>query len=375
MNPATGGSTAAGFDPETYCGGIFKGRTCGATQVSADVRVVNMLLVVDESGSMRDPPTTGAASKWTIMGQALSAALNKVKEDINFGLLLYPYKEGGINADSDSITEVCALPGDAAAAVNIPIGSGATAVQQIVDKVQSQVPAGGTPTADALARAYDYFATGDGRMLPGTRWVLLATDGGPNCNAGLTCEADRCTQNLDGKCPSGNCCSGQWGFICLDDQATTNAIAKLASSGIKTFVVGFPGSEAYATSLNTFANAGKVPNNGPNGEKYYPVSASSALDDLTKAFEAITTKLVTTCDIPLSATPQVSVDKINVAIDCKLQTPLQSTTAPDAAGADGFYIDYTFEPAHLKLVGQTCDSITAVGAHQVDIIAGCQSIN
>jgi hypothetical protein len=333
-----------------------------------------MLLVVDESGSMKKPPTTGAASKWSIMGQALSQALTKVQNEINFGLLLYPYKEGGINPDSDSISESCAVPGEASAAVNIPIGSGATAVQQIIQKVQSQSPAGGTPTAEALARAYDYYATGGGRALPGTRWVLLATDGGPNCNTALTCEADRCTANLDNNCASGNCCK-DYGHICLDDLATTSAIAKLASIGVKTFVVGIPGSEAYASSLNTFATAGKMPNNGANGEKYYPVSAATALDDLTKAFEAITSKLVTTCDIPLSATPQVGVEKINVAIDCKLQPPLQGGMAPDASDADGFYIDYTTEPAHLKLVGLPCDSLTATGAHQVDVIAGCQSIN
>jgi hypothetical protein len=254
-------------------------------------------------------------------------------------------------------------------------------VPQIIQKVQAQTPAGGTPTADALARAYDYFATGDGRTLDGTRWVLLATDGGPNCNQALSCTAERCTQNIDCKCGNGcgtttNCCEGNYGHICLDDAATTSAITKLAQIGVKTFVVGIPGSEAYANSLNTFALAGKMPNNGANGEKYFPVSATSALDDLTKAFKSITTQLVTTCDIPLTATPQVRADQINVAIDCDLQPPVPAGIAPDAATASGFYIDYSYEPepAHLKLVGASCNRVAA-GANQVDIIAGCQTIN
>ena len=37
------------------------------------------------------------------------------------------------------------------------------------------------------ARAYDYFTTGAGKSLSGDRFVLLATDGGPNCNPSLTC--------------------------------------------------------------------------------------------------------------------------------------------------------------------------------------------
>ena len=128
---AAGGSSAADFDPATYCGGIFQGRSCGATQVSADVRVVNMLLVLDSSGSMGKSLTTNGPTKWVIMQQALTSALTKVQNDINFGLLLYPYKEGGIDSNSDAFSEVCAVPDSSAAAVNIPIGSGATAVQAV----------------------------------------------------------------------------------------------------------------------------------------------------------------------------------------------------------------------------------------------------
>ena len=378
---AAGGSSAANFDPATYCGGIFQGRSCGATQVSADVRVVNMLLVLDSSGSMNQTLTTKGPTKWTIMQQALTSALTEVQDDINFGLLLYPYKDGGIDGTSDSFSEVCAVPPDSATAVNIPIGSGVTAVQAIIHKVQQQTPAGGTPTAEALARAYDYYYSGDGKNLPGTRWVILATDGGPNCNQTLTCPASSCTYNMDGSCPSGNCCedtsgANRFGYICLDDKATETAIDNLAKLGVKTFVVGIPGSEAYATYLDQFATEGKVPNNGANGELYYPVSAATALDDLTKAFESITTKLVTTCDIPLSATPQVGASEINVAVDCNLVEAVPGGVAPaaDASTADGFYIDFTQDPAHLKFVGTSCAKVEA-GAHQVDIIAGCQTIN
>lgn len=385
IRPATGG--ASSFDPETYCNGIFKGKTCSSTQVSADIRVVNMLLVLDESGSMNDAPAAGAASKWSIMSQALTTALTKVEDDINFGLLLYPYKDGGIHGDS--MSELCAIPDTGATAVNIPIGaggSGVATVQQILDKVNSQTPAGGTPTATALKRALDYFVNGDGKFLSGSRWVLLATDGGPNCNPVLSCPKETCTQNMDCKCGSGctttvNCCeasgANNYGYICLDTDATTGAIRDLAAIGVKTFVIGIPGSEAYASSLNQFADAGKMPNTGANGERFYPVSAASALTDLTQAFETITSKLVTSCDIELSETPKVSVDKINVAIDCELQTPLQSGVSPDASGADGFYIDdsYSPNPAHLKLVGTPCSRLSTTGANKVDVIVGCQSIN
>src|SRR5437868_2299358 len=56
--------------------------------------------------------------------------------------------------------------------------------------------AGGTPTAHALQLASEYFTTGSGKNLAGDKYVLLATDGGPNGNA-LTCDAMTCTTNLD----------------------------------------------------------------------------------------------------------------------------------------------------------------------------------
>ena len=204
---------------------------------------------------------------------------------------------------------------------------------------------------------------------------MLATDGGPNCNVGLTCGASTCTQNLDGKCSTSglNCCDN-YGYLCLDDAATTSAITKLGLLGVKTFVIGVPGSEAYATSLNAFATAGGVPNTSGT-TKYYAVSAASAQDDLNSALEDITTKLVKTCDIQLSSTPTVPQEQVNIAVDCKPIPAIPTGTSPDAGNANGFYIDYTQDPAHLILVGSACTNIMSAGASHVDVIAGCQGIN
>ena len=377
---ATGGST--GFDSNTYCNGLFKGQSCSQTQVQADVREVNMLIVLDESGSMNDSPASGAASKWQIMKTALNTALTKVDNDINFGLLLFPYAPGGIPSGSSDPTETCAVPDDVSVAVNVPIGgpgTGPSTLTDVLNTIAGQSPAGGTPTARALQQAYAYFTTGDGRNLSGTKWVLLATDGGPNCNSGLTCDAAQCTQNLDGKCaPNVNCCvdsnGASIGYVCLDDVRTTSQIQLLAAVGIDTFVIGIPGTEAYATSLNDFATAGKVPNtNGTGGELYYAISAASAQQDLIDAFGDITTKLIHSCDIALASNPP-DPTKVNVAIDCVPQ-PVVPTGSPADAGANGYYIDYTKNPAHLILVGAPCNNLVTTGAHNVDVIAGCPVIN
>ncbi len=385
-NADTGGATAGGktsasvagstaFDPNTYCDGLFKGQSCSQTQVEANVKTVNMLLVLDESGSMNDPPATGqTTSKWTIMKSALRTALTQVQDDINFGLLLFPYMASGISPDSNNPAETCAVPTDVADAVNVPIETGAAGVQAVLAKVDGQVPAGGTPTSRALKQAYSYFTVGDGRNLSGSKWVLLATDGGPNCNLGLTCSDSTCTQNIDKKCGGGiNCCDNA-GYICLDDAAVTTQIQQLALVGVKTFVIGIPGSDAYAASLNTFANAGQMPNKDSlTGDMYYAISATSAQQDLVDAFGTITTQLIKSCDFPLKTSPQ-DPTKVTVAVDCAKVPSVPVGTSADA-GVDGYYVDYDQKPAHVKLVGSTCNSISAQGAHHVDVIVGCQGIN
>src|SRR6185369_9103602 len=103
----------------------------------------------------------------------------------------YPYsgKSGAMLSNS------CEMP--TGAAVVVPVQAGTKAAPLILAALDANPPEGGTPTAAALARALAYYTTGAGKTLKGEKYVLLATDGGPNCNADLTCAAATCTVNLD----------------------------------------------------------------------------------------------------------------------------------------------------------------------------------
>ncbi|HET9932411.1 MAG TPA: hypothetical protein VFQ35_17020, partial [Polyangiaceae bacterium] len=66
---------------------------CGSSSVEATVKTVNMMLVIDKSGSMAsglDGTPEGMPSKWSGMQTALAQALAKVQDDINFGMVLFP---------------------------------------------------------------------------------------------------------------------------------------------------------------------------------------------------------------------------------------------------------------------------------------------
>jgi hypothetical protein len=339
-------------------------KSCGASQISATSVPANILLVIDKSGSMKDP--LGGTSRWNAMKMALGAALDKVKGNISFGLEFFP---NGPNAQ-----QVCDVPAGEAAIV-LPIGAGTTTVPQIVQAFDTNQPAGGTPTAAALARAYDYFTAGAGKALTGDRYVLLATDGGPNCNPSLTCTTATCTLNLDAPqrtCgprmadgTAANCCDAKLpngSSNCLDDAATATQIAKLAAAQVKTFVVGIAGTEAYAKSLDQFAVAGGVTN--PDAPpSYFAVTESGGVAGLTAVFSAITTRLITTCRLQLQSEPPDPM-QLNVSVDGTL-VPL---------GANGWHLDTSTTPPTIVLDGALCSKVQVSGASSVQIVYGCPTV-
>jgi hypothetical protein len=334
--------------------------SCGTSPYSASTKAVNMLLVIDRSGSMADPYGSGQ-SKWVVLQQALATALDGAKKSIAFGLELFPYSE-------EPKPPMCAL-GRGSASIQVPVGPGDTTVPTILAQLARE-PTGGTPTAAALSNAYDFFVTGDGQSLGGDKYVLLATDGGPNCNAShAACDATSCTTNLDGECPGldaggpANCCDlpNNLGVsLCLDDQETTNQLARLKAAGIETFVVGLPGTDAYASHLDRFATAGGGVN--PNAPPlYFNVDSSAGVAGLAAVFTAITKQLITTCRFQLASVPP-NPNLLNVEIDGVMIPQL---------GPDGWMLDSSTIPPTVVIKGATCSQVQTRGAESAQIIYGC----
>jgi hypothetical protein len=353
------GGVAAGSGVEA-CESFDGLDQCGVTSVEASFSAANVLLVIDKSSSMDDQPKGFALNKWDALKASLESALHEASDEMSFGLLLYPFGEN-TTIPLDCFEGCCEVPaGPAAVQVGIASGeSGATEVMQALAKTS---PGGGTPTAAALGAALAYFTTGDGKSLKGERYVLLATDGGPNCGSvDSTCGADRCTPNLDGLCPQGNCCAGE-GAYCLDDLAVVKQLEALAAASIPTFVVGIPGTEKYSKYLDSFAVAGGVSN--PNAPpSYYAVSADGGVQQLTRTFVDITTHLVRSCEVDLGEAP-ANKRLLNVAVDCQI--------VPFENGA-GWNIEPE-DSSKLLLAGDACEQLQKQGARRVDVVYGCQTI-
>ena len=127
----------------------------------------------------------------------------------------------------------------------------------LIRTLDQRVPySGSTPTS---ARISSSPSARSSTHSPGKTYVFLLTDGAPNCNA--TRKASACTVNIEGECvPStANCCDPAFGFdvrACLDSDRTISAVTGLRLHGIETFIIGMPGTSAYADLLDQLAIAG-----------------------------------------------------------------------------------------------------------------------
>jgi hypothetical protein len=191
-------------------------------------------------------------------------------------------------------------------------------VAAIQAKITSTQPGGNTPTAQAIAAATSYLTTVKDQN---TKYILLATDGEPNCASG-----GNATPNVQG---------------------TVDAITAAKAAGFLVYVIGI-GPQAALTNLQSFAVAGGTTN-------YFPATSPQALTD---AFASIS-KAVTTCTFNLSSTPP-DVNNIAVYLDKNL-------VAKD--GANG----WTLGANSLTIVlnGSACDKITSGSASQVQVLFGC----
>lgn len=377
--PGTGGATG-GTGPSTGGTGVMIGTSgqagegagaggqenCGATALQATPPRVNVLLVVDKSSSMniKDEFPEG---RWAVLGSALGAALDQTKARISYGLELFPFAD-----NPDDTPDRCETPTDLD--VLVAVGSGDPSVSDIEDALAQYEPAGGTPTADALAHALDYFENGDGKNLDGTSYVLLATDGGPNCNGDLSCDADGCVANIESEIATmqcmGNCCDAavddRGPLNCLDEDRTVAKVEALAAAGVKTFVVGIPGSQFFASTLDKLAEAGGVPN-ADAPPSYYAVTAADGAQGLTDVLTHITQGLITTCRLELSTTPD------DPHYEALLNVVIDGDEVPQK-GDDGWTVDRTTTPPTIVLAGKTCDYMEEHGAEHVQITYGCPTV-
>jgi hypothetical protein len=299
----SGGSTSEGAppSPDANCGSV----TSTATRQPAD-----MLLVLDRSSSMNYSTsndstcgrnTSNCTPRWPALTAAVNTTLSSTADTIQWGLKLFTSPTGG----------QCAVD----SGVEVPVA--ATSVTAIEAQIAATSPSNNTPTAQAIAAATAYLAT---LTDPNAKYILLATDGEPNCAPGQSSG----TTNVQG---------------------TIDAIAAAKAAGFSVYVVGIGPSVG---NLDNFAAAGGTGN-------YYPATSPQALTD---AFASIS-KLVATC---VFTSPNPPPDPNNVAVYLN-----KSLVAKD----DGNGWSFGSDPQTIVLNGSACDAAMSGAGSSVQILFGC----
>jgi hypothetical protein len=207
----------------------------------------------------------------------------------------------------------------------------------------------------ALQNASKYLASQGRRVL--AKYIVLATDGGPNCNEQLDANQCECLS------PSGpNACSRSGDSrSCLDDIATVRTVANaLAKDRIPTFVIGI-GAQAEPLArrtLSSMAIAGGRPR--PGSAAYYEATSPEALQE---AFTAVQ-RGVSQCSY---VTPSRPDDPNAISIQ------INGVSIPRSQLNGWDWIDQNY--GSIAFFGAACDVLQGVGQSQVKGTVACKDAN
>jgi len=283
---------------------------CGSAKSGTSRQPADMLLVLDRSGSMSNSTSAdtacngaGCVDRWTAVTSAVTTTLTATAGSVNWGLKLFSSTGNACGVTAG----VEVAPGSANAAANIQSTIGRTN------------PGGNTPTAQAVDAAVAYLTTGAVASDGNSKYILLATDGEPNCGAG---------SNTATNVP-----------------ATVTAITAAKNAGILVYVIGIGPS---AGNLDSFAAAGGT-------GTYFPATTPQALTD---AFATIS-KAVASCTFNITTTAGADTSNPYVYLDGTLVNKDPANGWSPGANA-----------TTIQLNGTTCDAVMT-GGGTVNVFFAC----
>lgn len=313
-----GGQAAASGDVVLTGAGGAAGMSCGQATVPIMPLPPDVLIVQDRSLSMAQDAngkacTATGCSKWSQVSTAIETVVSSATgANVNWGLVFF-------GADS-----ACGVAPNGTAIVDIaPAATSAPAIQAAFMNTQ---PQSYTPTEAAMNSAVTYMQTLTDQN---PKFILLATDGLPNCPPG----GNTTTDDSPGA-----------------ETAVTNAVA----AGFKTFVVGIAtaSDQMATTTLNTMAINGAEPQPScPAGTagctQYYSVTDTASLETALNSIIG----LVASCTISLKDAPKGFNNIVISATDATTGKPVAIPQDP----VNGWSYDATM--ANVILNGTSCANL------------------
>lgn len=310
--------------------GNNSGMNCATVNQPVSKLPPDILLIQDKSSSMGNDDSDqscqggcGANSKWSQLTSALTAVLSQTDTAVNWGIKFFS-DNGACNAS---------------AAPAVPIGPMHAAM--ITAAVNGTAPGGNTPTRNAVTNGAQYMVSVNDQN---PKFLLLATDGLPNCPSGCAGMSR----------PSSNCTMTD---NPAEDQAAEQAVADAAAMGFRTFVVGIGNVTVAQNTLNAMAMAGGVPQMGV-ATSYYAATDQAALESALTAIVGV----ANTCIFTIPPPPNNSTDQTHIGVQVNGVDLKQ-----DRSHANGWDFAGT---GQVQVYGPSCDAIMA-GTATVAIVFKC----
>jgi hypothetical protein len=317
-----GGSTSSGeggdlgFDAGPIGdGSVNDSDACGSVMLKTHTKPGNIVVVFDQSDSMKQPFQAGSPPKWQVAEDALVAALTPIQGIISGGAVFFPTTATG---------NTCSGVDPIGTPPQIPIQVGPA----FITAFQGHFTAPGwslilgTPLKLGLQEADK--ALPDPSPLMGARAVVLITDGAPTC-----------------------------------DTVAANILAPVQamfSRGIKTYAIGLPGSAAAGTLLDKIAMAGGTMN-------YLTPADPMALQ---LAIGQIASSTIDQCTITLDPPPA---DKSKVHLIVTDAMNPKGYEIMETQMGDGWSI--SADGMTATLLGAVCEKAKAGGYSTIDFVYGC----
>jgi hypothetical protein len=311
--------------------GYFEGQACAGQTAGAESAPSVLQLLVDTSGSMDQNAPGSRGSKWTVTRGAVLEAVSTMPEDTSVGLIFYP------NVPNNDM-QPCFERQTAVPLAELA-GNGSQQRQRIQRAFQRQSPEGGTPTHDAYEYALSDMA---GSEVSGERFLVLITDGIPTYSLGCVG-------------------TGQANDV-VDSGPLVAAAAAAAAQGIRTFVIGAPGSEGARDSLSRMAEAGGTGlagcnHDGPNYCHFDMTRENDLGAGLTSAL-GIISGVALGCRYGVPVAPggaRLDPGKVNVLFTSPTGGEELIGQSLDANCSEGWR--YNENQSEIRLCSSTCDRV------------------
>jgi hypothetical protein len=304
---------------------------CGAEDLPLEYAVSSdVLIVLDRSGSM--------AMTLASLKTAVNAIVDAADDRIWFGLMPFPSTVTPNECRLIAADSECAAPDHPQVA---PFELRAPDIAAALVDIRI---CGSTPTSATLANARAYLASAPTGH---TQYVLLATDGVPNCNSSLDWTTCTCLDTETG-------CTDR-PEACLDDAASYAALDALLGAGVRTYVLGMGrwlGSDRDV--MNNMAVHGGT-------DHFY---AAEDPGRILATFEEIMGTIVVSCVFDLHPDDTVDPTQVNLYVGDVL-------IPQDASRGDGW--DYV-DGDTVEFFGPACDTILSGDVGNVRAAYGCPTI-